>query len=153
MAAHTKLSYGPLAASMFVLFALLTMPMEAGAQINGSCCGEWVTIKKNGAGFDKKWSCESGMRNGTPEFQTGICEELQAKGKMCPEIAPYCVFGDCALRHGSDINSSLLRHNWSKPACDGVGGNWAPNQASGQPPLTPPTPPQRHWWCLWLCYS
>jgi hypothetical protein len=90
MVAHTKLSYGPLAASVLMLFAMLTMPMEAGAPINGSCCGQWVTIKKDGSGFDKNWLCEPGMKKGTPEFRAGICKELRAKGKICDQIAPYC---------------------------------------------------------------
>lgn len=61
--------------------------------INAMCCGKWITVSENGAGFWSDFDCRAFMsdQNPTTEAQRrAICQQLFDADALCPEIAPCC---------------------------------------------------------------
>ena len=60
---------------------------------NAMCCGQWITLREDGAGFDRDFDCRAFFRDTDPAWATvrrSVCQQLFDADKLCPEIAPFC---------------------------------------------------------------
>jgi hypothetical protein len=57
------------------------------------CCGQWITLRKDGAGFDHDFDCRAFMSDSDPAWaavRRSVCQQLFDADRLCPEIAPFC---------------------------------------------------------------
>ena len=60
---------------------------------NAMCCGHWITLREDGAGFDHDFDCRAFMRDTDPAWaavRRSVCQQLFDADRLCPEIAPFC---------------------------------------------------------------
>jgi hypothetical protein len=60
---------------------------------NAMCCGHWITLREDGAGFDHDFDCKAFFKDTDPAWASvrrSVCQQLFEAGKLCPEIAPFC---------------------------------------------------------------
>ncbi len=60
---------------------------------NAMCCGVWITLSEDGAGFDHDFDCHAFMSDPDPAWaavRRSVCQQLFDADKLCPQIAPLC---------------------------------------------------------------
>ena len=60
---------------------------------NAMCCGQWITLSEDGAGFDHDFDCRAFMSDPNPAWaavRRSVCQQLFDADRLCPEIAPFC---------------------------------------------------------------
>lgn len=60
---------------------------------NAMCCGHWITLREDGAGFDHDFDCRAFMADTDPAWaavRRSVCQQLFDADKLCPQIAPFC---------------------------------------------------------------
>ncbi len=60
---------------------------------NAMCCGHWITLREDGAGFDHDFDCRAFMSDPDPawaDVRRSICQQLFNADRLCPAIAPFC---------------------------------------------------------------
>lgn len=66
-------------------------PSVTSAEVNGMCCGKWVTLSEAGSGFARNWTCERDLPNAPEELKERVCRQLRETDAVCPErVAKLC---------------------------------------------------------------
>lgn len=75
-----------------VLVAPLVCATRLFAEVNGICCGQWVTLSEDGFGFARDWNCEEHLIQAPEEVVNRVCHQLLKKGPegICPALQPVC---------------------------------------------------------------
>ena len=100
--------------SVFALTTILVYTPNTFAEINGSCCGKWVTLSEEGFGFSRDWNCEEHLVQEPEDVVTRVCNQLLESGPdgVCPALQPVCdgsvyydqAHSDC-IAHNNKVDS------------------------------------------------